>query len=1228
MFNIYRGKWAVCLNAIMILLIVLASGISPVKGSTVPEEWTLVGQFGGSTQAVAVSGNIAYTGIGLRMSAVDFSNPSDPKLLGMSSAFSDMVLDIAVQDKTAYIASGSAGLQIVDISDPSRPITLGSWQSSGFAEGVAVKDNTVFLANGDQGLSIINVSDPRKPVQIASAYSFNYAFDVVVSGDFTYIAAGDSGLLILDTSKLAKPAELSQLDTQGYAYELALSENYIFLADAWEGVQVIDVSKPLKPALASTIKTSGWSLGVSVADDLLVSANGGQGMQFFNVAQPAQPKLKSQFIKAASEGDAMVRRALLVGDLVLAADTINGLRLVDISMSMMPKQAGIYGQLSYARRVAIKGDYAYVATAGEGVMYAVNIADPRSPYQVSKFQADGIAIDVVLNGDYATLGTFEDATNCYTLINVSDPLEPQLSDAVDLQSLLCGAPRQMAAQGNFVYSADEWGLSIYDLTQPGSIKTIGRVELQQEGDQTLALSVVGDYAYVADSASGLKIVDVSDPADPKLVQVLKDGNTVGSIFGMGDLLYLGYYGEGLAVAKNPNPGSLPSVLEKYKTKGSVEEITAANDILIVSEGSGGLEILDASDPADLKLVQSVSTPGFAWASVLSGDHIYVADSAAGLLIYEKLPAGQPVDEPSNNGKPNAYPSLTVSGITKGPESKAPNYVPAGEKVTGKAVCKVTSSADSGSGSLRDCLASVQPGETILFDAAVFPPKNPVIIALQSPLPALESGSITIDASNAGVILDGQNQVPAGLVSRSTYNTIMGIQFVNFPMDGITLEFPSEYNQIGGDHTIGSGPSGQGNVFSGCFNGIRVLFARYNTIKGNFVGTNAAGTQAARPNSLGIVLGNYAVYNTVGGPTAGEKNIISNNDRGVDIAANSAAFNMVAGNYVGTDITGTKAIPNTSWGILIEVGGRNNVIGGTAPEERNIISGNYTGVMVSDYASSQNSIIGNYIGLDVSGTKALPNQSGTGVFQSMYNRFGGTRPGEGNVISGNSGNGVRFFGMGPVHAILMGNLIGLDASGKKPVGNNLGLWLDGGTHSMIGGLGEAAANDFANNALSIGVENAGTSHNWLAGNRFTGGSQAAPMFSKNASNNCLVKNSITKNSQGITIVQAVGNTLRANSISANTAFGIELRDGGNLGLNAPVINQVNGGTVSGTACAGCLVEVFSDAANQGQTYEGYTVADTSGNFIFSGELTGPNITATATDSAGNTSQFSKAMPVSK
>ena len=75
------------------------------------------------------------------------------------------------------------------------------------------------------------------------------------------------------------------------------------------------------------------------------------------------------------------------------------------------------------------------------------------------------------------------------------------------------------------------------------------------------------------------------------------------------------------------------------------------------------------------------------------------------------------------------------------------------------------------------------------------------------------------------------------------------------------------------------------------------------------------------------------------------------------------------------------------------------------------------------------------------------------------------------------------------------------------------------------------------------------------------------------------------------------------------------------IAAPVITQLTESHIGGQACPGCVVEIFSDPGDQGFRYEGSTIADQAGNFQYAKRLYGPNVTATSTDSAGNTSQFS-------
>ena len=106
-------------------------------------------------------------------------------------------------------------------------------------------------------------------------------------------------------------------------------------------------------------------------------------------------------------------------------------------------------------------------------------------------------------------------------------------------------------------------------------------------------------------------------------------------------------------------------------------------------------------------------------------------------------------------------------------------------------------------------------------------------------------------------------------------------------------------------------------------------------------------------------------------------------------------------------------------------------------------------------------------------------------------------------------------------------------------------------------------------------------------------------------------------------EPLGNTIRGNSIHSNGGKGIENVNGGNAELPPPVITGF--GSVNGTACADCTVDVYSDDEDEGRLYESTVVVDSAGNWTLDGQPAGPNSTATATDSSGNTSEFSIAVP---
>ena len=185
-----------------------------------------------------------------------------------------------------------------------------------------------------------------------------------------------------------------------------------------------------------------------------------------------------------------------------------------------------------------------------------------------------------------------------------------------------------------------------------------------------------------------------------------------------------------------------------------------------------------------------------------------------------------------------------------------------------------------------------------------------------------------------------------------------------------------------------------------------------TIQGNFIGVNPTGTAALGNLRRGISIGSS--NNTIGGSSPAARNVISGNGSGSDgggIVINGSG-NSVQGNFIGTDPTGTIAFPNVVNGGVFINSGVNNTIGGMAAGARNIISGNSgNGVTIT---ATNNRIRGNYIGTNVNGTAALPNtfagvlivKSGSAPFDNV---IGGTSVGARNVISGNLGSGVEMIG---------------------------------------------------------------------------------------------------------------------------------------------------------------------------------------------------------------------------
>ena len=488
--------------------------------------------------------------------------------------------------------------------------------------------------------------------------------------------------------------------------------------------------------------------------------------------------------------------------------------------------------------------------------------------------------------------------------------------------------------------------------------------------------------------------------------------------------------------------------------------------------------------------------------------------------------------------------------------------------------------------------------------------------------------------------------------------------------GITLSAAS-------NNTIGSATAAGRNIISGNRQD-GIFFAADsggNLVQGNYIGTGIAGTNAVRNLFNGISLSG-ASDNTIGGASTTSRNLISGNaGHGIDLGTNSTG-NTVLGNYVGTDINGTAGISNALCGISIE--GSANTIGGATASARNLISGNLQdGVFINGGAAIANLVQGNYIGTTAGGASVLRNsRAGVGISKAPGNQV------IGNLLSGNGDAGTYLFGVGAVGNTIQGNIIGLDATGSFGLGNlQEGVYLELASTNIIGGVTLASRNLVSGNATRGIYLTNNASWNLLQGNWIgvaANGATPVPNVFHNIELDAASSGNVLGGSQpgagnlsayapvsggpyaGIRIRDTcTKNNISGNSVFSNGGLGIDLGTfgvaandacdadtGANQLQNYPVLTQAvsgNGtgvrGTLNSTASTAFTLQFFGSPScdslgnGEGQIFLGEKTVTTSNNcaitFVASLPFSIPVgyvVTATATDPAGNTSEFSSCTPV--
>lgn len=509
---------------------------------------------------------------------------------------------------------------------------------------------------------------------------------------------------------------------------------------------------------------------------------------------------------------------------------------------------------------------------------------------------------------------------------------------------------------------------------------------------------------------------------------------------------------------------------------------------------------------------------------------------------------------------------------------------------------VTNTSDSGPGSLRQAIldANANPGsDLITFNIGT----GLKTITPASKLPAITDPVIVDGATQPGftgtplIEINASNTGFSTVLTISAGNTTVRSLIINHFQNGAIL-----LTDNGGNH-----------------------------IEGCYIGTDASGSMGTNSNGNAIAIS--SPNNVIGGTTPATRNVIGSISGGAGIGVFGLANgNQIVGNYIGLNAAGNAALPVFQG---ITLGSSNNLVGGTSPGARNVIGAGIDGgiVIQSTFGSSGNVVQGNYIGTDASGNVALGFfGSGIAIFNSTDdNLIGGTAPGAGNVISGNGwGFFIEGFNAGsagpPTGNILQGNFIGVGADGSTPVPNRVqGVHISSAVNTIVGGSTPGAGNVIAFNGPDEQI-----------------GVNGIEVIGDNRTKNTSIRgNLIYSNGR-------LGIDIDGGGVTPNDTGDVD--DGPNNRQNFPLITSVVS-TAGQTTITGTLnstpnttfildfyVNAVCDSSGHGEGAKLFAlnpqpvITDSNGNASFNVIVptslpTGRVLTATATDPAGNTSEFS-------
>jgi hypothetical protein len=548
--------------------------------------------------------------------------------------------DICVDGNFAYIAGGTNGFHIFDISNPANPVWVGRVPTPGNVFAVTVANGFAYALDETAGLLIIDIGVPGSASIVNQVEMPSPAFDVAVSGDYAYVTINMQGLAVVDINPPEDAAIVSSIfvdigpdfrvenvAVQGdYAYVTVHEMTDLYYDDYWHLV-VVDIHSPTEPFVVDSVSGEGDPSGLALTGNrayVLVN-NGffdGEKISFYitlgvvDIDSPEAPVILPSGLYWDGRGTSIQ----VSGTTAFIAIREASFCIFDVST---PDNIPLINSVPVAKNstsAALGAGAEYAFLAGDAGLISIDISPPESAYLLNTAYTPGSPSCLALSNNLVFVG------NVYGGIQIVDPAFPGGASVIKgFAEETVGTIQHLAVDNGYAFAddqfEDEFGqaasdLRIFDVDPPESAS-----QIKWSGTSMGDIAVSSGYAYVA--VKNLVILDVDPPENTSVINTMTDITGAEAVAVDGAYAYVTDNAIGLIIVdiSQPDTASVVKTVPIFSLSYSLD--VEDGYAYMISNVGYSLSVVDVNPPEDAALVGNLDLPGSVSDIDVSGGYAYV-----------------------------------------------------------------------------------------------------------------------------------------------------------------------------------------------------------------------------------------------------------------------------------------------------------------------------------------------------------------------------------------------------------------------------------------------------------------------------------------------------------------------------------------------------------------------------------------------------------------------------